>query len=108
MTNYEAISATIYPYDVDENLIKKSCIDQDIDPDTAYQRSNKTEVAKASISVLRNMVSLSSEGDNGYSLSYDTDKLKERIVSIAKENGLTDIAEEFDQKPRIEFLDWEW
>lgn len=108
MTNYDAISAAIYPYDVDENLIKKSCIDLDLDADLAYQRSSKSDVAKASISVLRNLISLSSEGNGGYSLSYDANKLKERIYNIAKENGLADIAEEFNQKPQIEFLDWEW
>lgn len=108
MTNYEAISAAIYPYDVDENLIQKSCIDLDLDPDVAYQRSSKPNVAKASISVLRNLISLSNESNGGYSLSYDANKLKERIYNIAKENGLADIAEEFEQKPQIEFLDWEW
>lgn len=108
MTNYDAISAAIYPYDVDENLIKKSCIDLDVDADAAYRKESKTSVAQAAISVLRNLISLSSEGDNGFSLSYDTNKLKERIHTIAKDNGLTDIAEEFNQKPQIEFLYWEW
>ena len=48
---------------------------------------------------------LSSESDSGYSLSYSSEGLKKRIVSIAKENGLTDIAEEFTDAPTVEFLD---
>lgn len=108
MTNYDAISAAIYPYDVDENLIRKVCIDLDVDADAVYRKESKTSVAQAAISILRNLISLSSEGDSGFSLSYDTDKLRDRISTIAKENGLTDIAEEFNQKPQIEFLDWRW
>lgn len=101
MTNFEAISAEIYPYDVDENLISKSCIDQGVNGDTEYDLSQKIGVAKAVIAVLRRLVVLSSEGNGGYSLSYDTEELRKRIFDVASENGLADIAEEFNSKPTI-------
>lgn len=106
MTNYEAISAAVYPYDVDCRLINKSCVDNNIDPDAEYWGEDRKSIALAAISILRALVSLSSESNGGFSLSYDADMLKERIVGIAKENGFADIAEEFDNRPQITFLDW--
>lgn len=105
MTNFEAISARLYPYSVDSDLIEVSCIDAGLESDAPYTSGQKTEVAMVVISILRNMVALSSESNGGYGLSYDTDKLKERIRLIAKDYGLTDIADEFNTSPSIEFLD---
>lgn len=105
MTNFEAISAKLYPYSVDDNLIEVSCIDAGLESDALYSPDHKKEVAIVVIMNLRNLIALSSESNGGYGLSYDTDKLKERIYLIAKDNGLTDIADEFNNKPSIEFLD---
>lgn len=105
MTNYEAISAMLYPYDVEPMLIHKHCIDYNIEGDDMYEASQSGAVAKISIAILRNLLVLSSESDSGYSLSYSIDGLKKRIIAIAKDNGLTDIAEEFSDRPSIEFLD---
>ena len=89
MTNYEAIIGNLYPYDVDENLILKACIDM------------SESVARVSIDILSHLISLSSESDSGYSLSYNVDRLKDRICSIAKKHGLADIAEQFDSRPTV-------
>lgn len=104
MTNFEAISAEIYPYGVDDNLIVKACADEQMEADCNYDLSQKIGVAKAAISVLRRLIVLSSENNGGYSLTYDVGMLKDRIFNLAKENGLTDIAEEFNSIPTIEFL----
>jgi len=40
-------------------------------------------------------------------LSY-TDKLEKRIFHIAKENGLDDIAEEFDTRSKITDISDQW
>lgn len=104
MTNYEAISAKLYPYSVDDHLIEVSCIDNGLGCDGAYSPDQKTEVARTVISILRNLIALSGESNGGYSLSYDVDGLKARICQIAKENGFADIADEFNPKPQITFL----
>lgn len=88
-----AISASLYPYDVDPFLKEKACIDEGIDTQADYTVTDKISVAKATIAILRNLIVLASESNGGYSLSY-TDKLEKRIFHIAKENGLDDIAEE--------------
>ena len=105
MTNLDAISAMLYPYDVEPMLVQKHCIDLDVVGEDEYASTNKTEIAKITIAILRNLIVLTSESDSGYSLSYSSEGLKKRIVSIAKENGLTDIAEEFTDAPTVEFLD---
>ena len=95
MTNFEAISAEIYPYNVDDNLISKACLDNDVDEKQAYDKSQKSSIAMSVIDILKKLIVLSSESNGGFGLSYDTDKIKERIYNIAMENNLSDIAEEF-------------
>jgi len=104
MTNFEAISARLYPYNVDDNLIAVACLDAELKTEDEYANGNKVSVAKASIDVLKQLIVLSSESNGGYSLGYDTDELRRRIHDIAKDNGLTDIADEFNATPTIEFL----
>ena len=104
MTNFEAISARLYPYNVDDNLIAVACLDAELKTEDEYATGNKVSVAKASIDVLKQLIVLSSESNGGYSLGYDTDELRRRIRDIAKDNGLTDIADEFNATPTIEFL----
>lgn len=50
------------------------------------------------------LIGLSSESNGGYSLGYDTTQLSQRIHDLAKDNGLTDIADEFNSRPKIRFL----
>lgn len=99
MTNLEAISADLYPFDVPESLIEKKCIEEGLDVQADYSAYDKLPVAKATIAILRNLIVLKSESNGGISQSYDD--VKERIFDIAKENGLDDIAAEFDNRSRI-------
>lgn len=108
MTNFEAISAEIYPYDVDENLLSKVCIDNEVEKDGEYSLSQKIGVAKAAIYVLRKLIVLASESNGGYALSYDVDELRKRIFSLAHEYGLSDIAEEFDSRSKITDISNQW
>lgn len=95
----------LYPYDVEPLLVQKHCIDNNVLDDDEYDATIKAKIARITIAILNNLLVLSSESDSGYSLSYSSEGLKKRIVSIAKENGLTDIAEEFNDRPSVEFLD---
>ena len=69
MKNFEAISASLYPYDVDPFLKEKACIDEGIDTQADYTVTDKISVAKATIAILRNLIVLASESNGGYSLS---------------------------------------
>lgn len=101
MTIFEAIIGSIFPYAVDEALILKTCIDLDIEKDDEYDSASKESVARATIYILQNLLTLSSESKDGNSLSYDTEKIKERIYNIASFNNLTEIASEFKPHSRI-------
>lgn len=101
MRNYEAIIGGLYPYDVDESLIHKACIDNGVSEDDEYTLDAKVSIAKVCIDILINLISLSSESDSGFSLSYNVDKLKELICFIARSNGLQDIAKQYDASPVV-------
>mgnify|MGYP001629982962 CR=1 FL=1 len=101
MTNFEAISAELYPYNVDDSVIRKACINCTLDPEGSYHPSNDVGIAKSTIKILQMLICLASEGNGGYSLGYDADKLKERIFILASDNGLSDIADEFDIRSSI-------
>lgn len=105
MRNYEAIIGGLYPYDVDENLIHKVCVDNGVSEDDEYSLDAKKSIAKVCIDILINLISLSSESDSGFSLSYNVDKLKERICFIARSNGLLDIAEQYNATPMVYIMD---
>lgn len=104
MTNYEAISARLYPYDVDDALIHISCMDAGLSPTDEYSVTAKKSVAKATIDVLKQLVVLASESNGGFSLGYNIAELRSRIHALAKENGLADIAAEFNPRPKVKFL----
>ena len=95
----------LYPYEVERNLIIKECIDNNVEIEDTYDVCLKASIARITISVLRNLLVLTSESDSGYSLGYSTEGLVKRIASIARENELTDIAEEFNDRPSVEFCD---
>ena len=46
----------------------------------------------------------STESNGGYSLGYNVEELRRRIHALAKDNSLTDIADEFNAAPTVEFL----
>ena len=104
MTNYDAISARLYPYNVDDNLIAVACVDAGLGQEDEYSAKDKKPVAKAAIDVLRQLIVLTSESNGGYSLGYDVNELRRRIHDIAKDNGFADIAEEFNARPTVKFL----
>ena len=108
MTNLEAISADLYPFDVPESWIEKKCIEEGVDVQANYSADDKLPVAKATIAILRNLIVLKSESNGGISQSYGTDELKERIFGLAKENGLDDIADEFDSRSTITDVSKQW
>ena len=108
MTNLEAISASLYPYDVDQFLKEKACIDEGIDAQAGYTVTDKISVATAAIAIMQNLIVLTNESNGGYSLSNITDGLKELIFYLSKENGLTDIADVFVTRSRITASSDQW
>ena len=101
MTTLEAIIGSLYPYAVDEALILKTCVDLDINEADEYETTLREKVARATIHILQNLATLSSENNGGRSASYDVAQLKNRIYCIASFHGLSDVVAEFDTRTRI-------
>ena len=59
---------------------------------------------KAAIDILKQLIVLASESNGGYSIRYNVEELRRRIHDLAKDNGLTDIADEFNLQPTVKFL----
>lgn len=104
MTNFDAISARLYPYNVDDSLVAIACLDAGLGTDDEYGAASKPLVVRAAIDILKQLIVLSSESNGGYSLGYNVEELRRRIHALAKDNGLTDVADEFNPIPTIEFL----
>ena len=108
MKNFEAISASLYPYDVDPFLKEKACIDEGIDTQADYTVTDKISSGKShNRPFCENLIVLASEEQRGYSLSYHGQTGKAHF-HIAKENGLDDIAEEFDTRSKITDISDQW
>lgn len=52
MTNYDAISAMLYPYDVEPMLIQKHCIDFNIVGEDNYSVDSKGVIAEITVAIL--------------------------------------------------------
>lgn len=94
MNIIEAIAAEIEPYEQSMASIEKSLIDAGtrfkpfMSTDEYSEEARKT-VALASMLCLSRMLSLSSENAGGFSQSYDTKRLEDRIKSIAESAGIS-------------------
>lgn len=108
MTNFEAISARLYPYSVDDNLIRITCTDVGLSSEEEYSFGNKVSVAKATIGILKQLITLTSENIGKCSLGYNPTKIGQQIFNLAKDNNLLDIAEEFDTRSIIQDISDQW
>lgn len=94
MNIIEAIATEIEPYEQSMASMEKGLIDAGFRftpyaPTDEYNSEASKTVALASMLCLSKMLSLSSENAGGFSQSYDTKLLKERIKSIAEGAGIS-------------------
>lgn len=109
MTNFEAISAELGLYAVPDSHICYFARKNELNPDADNTPQDDVNIAKAAISILRRLYVIASENNGGYELTYkDAKEINMMIHAIAKENGLTDIAEEFDTRSRITDISDQW
>lgn len=100
-TKYDALIGELEPYSPSPATIKKSLLDAGIgDFEADYTASDKRDIAKAAIAVLKRLIVLSSDSMGKSSQGYKTDELEKRIKALAEENGLE--AEDFLELPTVE------
>lgn len=100
-TIYDALIGELEPYTTSPATIQKSLFDAGIeDSDQEYKASDKRNVAKAAISVLKKLIVLSSDSQGKSSQGYQVDKLEKRIKDLAAENDID--VEDFVEAPTVE------
>ena len=86
MTNKEALIAAIKPYETEAGTIEKTLIDAGIDQTAEYL--DRKAIDLCAIEILQAMMSLSSESEGGFSRSYDSKGIKQRLLYLAQKNGV--------------------
>ncbi len=91
MTILEAVISEITPYTVEVLVVQKAILDHSLVETDTYTATNvqKTEVAKCAVTVLKKMISMTSESEGGFTVQYDVNALQKRISDITSEYGLS-------------------
>lgn len=84
MTNLEAITASIGIPGASDGSITKALLDYGLDPAATYT-ANDTNIDKAALQVLKQMLGLQSIQEGDYSVTY---AIKDRIQQIEDDLGL--------------------
>lgn len=95
----DAILEELKPYPIREALIKKKCIDYDLDEGADYTKSLRNQTLMVVVSVLTQYLSLGSISEGGVSISIADTKL--RIRQINDELGIDEVG----LNPTVEWLD---
>lgn len=98
----EALIAAIALPDLDDNELEKALTDNDLSADSTYQKTDKQKVDIAAISVLRSRLHIAGTSEGSLSMSYSVQGLKDRIISLATENGLTQLVAQMKGTPKIQ------
>ena len=101
MTLYEAVKAELLQYSASKSTIEKALVDAGLEPSATYSASDKVNVARVVITILRRLVSLASENEGGFSQSYNVGELKKYLKLFAAENGLSDLVEDISTDDQI-------
>jgi hypothetical protein len=101
MTIKKALIVAIALPDVSDDELEKASVDHSLSLDTEYDSSLKRKVDIAAISVLKNRLNINSLSEGGLSLGYNVDGLKQRIILLANEHGLTGLIAQLKQQPKI-------
>ncbi len=89
-TKYDALIGELEPYTPSQLTVKKALADaQILNPDTDYNpQTDRLQIAKAAINVLKKMIVLASDSLGKSSQSYSVEMLEQRIKDLCRENGL--------------------
>lgn len=101
MTIKKALIAAIALPDISPDELEKAAIDNRLSLDADYSADLKKQVDIAAISVLKGRIHLASFGEGGVSYSFNAEALKQRIIDLANQNGLTQVVADFSNKPKI-------
>jgi hypothetical protein len=76
---------------VDDNLVSKVLLDNDILEDQTYTKNDNDVVDKMSIDILLAAWTSADVSEGGYSIRLDREAIKSRLLFLAKKTGRNDI-----------------
>jgi hypothetical protein len=94
MTNKEALVAVIR-VSIPETSLEKSMLDRDIIPGDGYTKDNAKDIDLCAIELLAGLLNEPDVSEGGYSVKYDRNSVKERLLMLAKKHNATDILDQF-------------
>lgn len=86
MTLIEVLRAKMYPYELPDDTLNILLLEQGVeDVEDSYEVSEHKEILrKATLDGLYQVLTLKEESDNGSTLKYDVDAIKDRISHYTK------------------------
>lgn len=94
MTIKQALIANISIPGIDDNLVEKVLIDNDLTGSTTYASNLKGQVDVCAISALLVALQTQSMSEGGFSVSFNFEAARLKIVSLAKANPDSPISQE--------------
>jgi hypothetical protein len=91
MTIKEALIAELQIPGVDDALISKVLADADLSEDALYTGAMAVKVRSAAIEALLSVWTIANISEGGYSISYDRNAIKSRLLFLAGLAGRQDI-----------------
>jgi len=90
MTNKAALISEL-PFEVDDNMIEKSLIDNSVDGNATYAVDNAESIDMCVVKLLQRLLSEPDITEGGYSIKFDRNAAEKRLLYLAKKYGLSDV-----------------
>jgi hypothetical protein len=88
MTNKEALIAVVQ-VSVDDNVLEKALLDQNLELDDEYDSGLATTINKAAIDVLEGLLSRPNVTEGGFSETFDRGAIQARLTVLYNKVGVT-------------------
>lgn len=106
MTNLDALRAELDPFTLSNDKMELKLLKSGVDPNVDFLLKNSKEISKAACSLLVDCKQMSSISEGGYSITYDSKAVDDKIISICKEAGID--ASEFLKVPTVRRASQYW
>jgi len=82
----DALRSECVPYSISELTLQKSLIDLGLNPADEYSQKDREKVNEAVLNVLKKLLVLKSESEDGFSQNFDIEALRKRIQELSGED----------------------
>lgn len=101
MTKKVAFASVLQVSGIDANTIEMALLEAGINQDANFSKGDLKELELAAIPVLQSMMSTSSQSEGSFSISFDREGIKQRLLFLAHKHNLTDVISSVSGSPKI-------